>query len=208
MDAPTRESDVELEEALTNFARLVEAYFGSSSPSSSSSVSPSATAGSYEVLQLVLDSYERCKATQDGVVAVTHASATTLSEARERLCSIGFVEANASIESCPPDASTTVIMMRMTHFARLDAYEKVKNKARSAYHAARAQELESEFVRQLAAIFELRSMLHNEDDPGEIIFQCPIDDEEDDETFHLTQAKTVLTTFVQKYRMVRQHLDI
>ncbi len=180
----------DLEEALQHFAHLVEAYYDSTAPTSSGAKQVDAP---HALLQAVLDVYEQCKGTAGGVVVVAAEAAGQ--SGREHLQRIGFV----------PLASPEGKSMRLVHHEHLAAYESAKSRARSAYHAKRAQQHEADFMGELAGIFDMRHIARNDDNPHETLF-FPTEEEDDGEehrcTSSLPQAKASVAAFVQKYHKV------
>lgn len=180
----------DLEEALQHFAHLVEVYYDSTALSSSGAKQEDEP---HALLQAVLDVYEQCKGTAGGVVVVGAAAAGR--SGREHLQRIGFV----------PLTSPEGKSMRLVYHEHLAAYESAKSRARSEYHAKRAQQHEADFMGELAGIFDMRHIVCNDDNPHETLF---FPEEEDDGEEHrrtsspLPQAKASVAAFVQKYHKV------
>jgi hypothetical protein len=155
------------------------------------------------VLQAVLDTYERCKGSDGGEVVV---NATTDGIVHEHLQRIGFVRAPAPDGA--PSPGVSMMTMKLAHHEQLEAFEVTKSRARSEYHARRAQQHEADFIGQLASLFDMRHIVHNEDDPGETLF-FPEEEEEEAHRgaapFPLEQAKASLAAFVQRYHKVIDH---
>jgi hypothetical protein len=188
-----------LEDALQHFAVLVAAYYDSEGPHAA--LLTAAAPAPHAVLQAVLDTYERCKGSDGGEVVV---NATTDGIVHEHLQRIGFVRAPAPDGA--PSPGVSMMTMKLAHHEQLEAFEVTKSRARSEYHARRAQQHEADFIGQLASLFDMRHIVHNEDDPGETLF-FPEEEEahRGAAPFPLEQAKASLAAFVQRYHKVIDH---
>jgi hypothetical protein len=192
---------LELEEALQNFAHLVTTYYDTACGAPHNS--PPAA-----VLQAVLEAYERCKGTAEGTVLVPHGA--DHEGVCEHLQLVGFVVSTpggTARSAHDADQTRPGVTMRLAHHAHLEAYEAAKNRARSEYHTRRAQKHEADFIGQLASIFDLQHISHNESRPDQTLFFAEEEDAQPRDShspFSLSQAKTVLSALVQKYRKVSQ----
>jgi hypothetical protein len=199
---------LDLEEALHNFAHLVATYYDTAGAAASHQSPSSSTAA---VLQAVLDAYERCKGTVEGTVHVPHGDHEGVCEHLQRVGFVASTSGGKERNEDDADQARPGVTMRLVHHAHLEAYEAAKNRARSEYHTRRAQKHEADFIGQLAAVFDLQHISHNESRPDETLFfanegvaqprdsHCP---------YSLNQAKAALSALVQKYRKVKQYCSV
>lgn len=184
--------------ALSHFGRLVEAYYHSSANRPPPALSADGADndelfGRQQVLQEVLDIYERCKGNRQQASIVV---SQTTAEVCDHLRRIGF-----QVEAAGDGDDPTSVSVAVHHCPEIDAYEAVKNRVRSAYHAKRARQHEADFIGQLAALYELRRIAHTADN-DETIFIPDDALTAADSPFPISQVKASLKTFVVKYHKV------